>query len=181
MLLDLNINFEVMVPDVKETWSDEAAVARTATDLAKKKARKCREKDSLIIAMDTIVAIRKKKLGKPKNPKEARTMLELLSGRTHEVVTGCALKWNDRIIAGADKTLVEFRKITAPEIDWYIESGEPFGKAGAYAIQGVGRIFISRIEGCYYNIVGFPLNLFQRLLQRWGLTILDLQRLSGNR
>ena len=103
-------------------------------------------------------------------------MLRLLSGRVHQVVTGVALQWKGQVYAEADVTKVKFRKIQAGEIDWYIDTGEPFDKAGAYAIQGVGRIFIERIQGCYYNVVGFPLTLFQRLLRRFDLTILNLQR-----
>jgi septum formation protein len=169
-----------MVPDVRETWSHSAPPGRTAVELAKKKARKCREKSALVIAMDTIVTVGKRKLGKPEDAREAKDMLNLLSGHTHQVITGCALKWNGRMVTGMAKTLVEFRRIKPSEVDWYLATGEPFGKAGAYAIQGVGRIFINKIEGCYYNVVGFPLALFQRLLRRLGLTILDLQYLSGN-
>jgi septum formation protein len=180
MLLDLGIEFELFVPGVPEIWKPGDPVGRTAVRLATRKARKFRGKDALVIAMDTIVAIKKEKLGKPSSTNEAREMLEFLSGRTHDVITGCALTWNGRNISGMDKTRVEFRAITPSEIDWYISTGEPFGKAGAYAIQGVGRIFIKRIEGCYYNVVGFPLTLFQRLLRKWRLTILDLQRLSGD-
>ena len=125
--------------------------------------------------MDTLVVMNRLKLGKPASAQDARAMLQLLSGREHQVVTGVALQWNGRVHADAAVTKVEFRRIHAREIDWYIDTGEPFDKAGAYAIQGLGRIFINRIEGCYYNVVGFPLTLFQRLLRRFGLTILDLQ------
>lgn len=181
MLDTLGIRFETFVSQVPELWRTEDPVGRTAVQLATRKARKYRGKDALVIAMDTIVAIKTEKLGKPTDPQEAEKMLQFLSGRTHDVVTGCALRWKGQTITGMDKTRVEFRDITPAEIDWYISTGEPFGKAGAYAIQGVGRIFINRIEGCYYNVVGFPLTLFQRLLRRWSLTILDLQRLSSDR
>ena len=175
MLQDLEIPYEICVSEVPEKWKATDPAGKTATQLALKKARKCKRADALVIAMDTIVAIKNQKLGKPENYGEAKEMLEFLSGRTHDVITGCALVWNRRVLTGMDKTRVEFRNMTAEEIDWYIQTGEPFGKAGAYAIQGVGRIFINRIEGCYYNVVGFPLTLFQRLLRKWNLTISDLR------
>ena len=181
MLRRLNIEFEVIVPQVHERWSPDASARATAIDLAVKKARKYRDRKALVIAMDTIVAIKKRKLGKPENSKEAKAMLELLNGRIHDVITGVALTWRGRLITGVAKTQVKFRRMTSAEIDWYVQTGEPFDKAGGYAIQGIGRIFVSRIDGCYYNVVGFPLALFQRLLRRFGLTILDLQGFSRNR
>jgi nucleoside triphosphate pyrophosphatase len=180
MLLELGIRFEPFVSDIPEIWKPQDPAGRTAVQLARRKARKYQGKDALVIAMDTIVAIRRKKLGKPENAEEAKIMLEFLSGRTHDVITGCALRWNGRTISGMEKTCVEFRKIMPAEIDWYVETREPFGKAGGYAIQGLGRIFINSIEGCYYNVVGFPLTLFQRMLRRWHLSIFDLQSLPGN-
>jgi len=181
MLRWLNIEFEVRVPQVREVWHPEAPAGKTAIDLAVRKARKCRDRKALVVAMDTIVAIQRRKLGKPENAEEARAMLKLLSGRIHDVITGVALCWNGRLITGQARTHVEFRRINSAEIDWYVQMGEPYDKAGGYAIQGFGRIFVNRIDGCYYNVVGFPLALFQRLLRRLGLTILDLQRLSRNR
>ena len=126
--------------------------------------------------MDTLVVMNRLKLGKPGSEEEARAMLHLLSGRTHEVMTGVAIRWKDRMVSGVAMTEVEFRRVSEKEIDWYVATAEPYDKAGAYAIQGLGRIFINRINGCYYNVVGFPLTLFQILLKRLKLSILQLQR-----
>jgi septum formation protein len=181
MLKDLNIPFKIIVPRVSEKLNNNASTRKTAMDLAIKKCKKYRGLNSLVIGMDTIVTVNKIKLGKPQDQENAKGMLKLLNGRTHEVITGVALKLNGRLIAGVATTRVQFRKMTTDEIERYVQTGEPFDKAGAYAIQGLGRIFIKRIEGCYYNVVGFPLTLFQRLLLRFGLTIQDLQRFARNR
>jgi len=181
MLRDLNIPFKVFIPHVSEKFIHSASSRKTAMDLAIKKCKKYRGRNSLVIGMDTIVSVNKIKLGKPHNQEIAKGMLRLLNGRTHQVITGVALMWKERLITGVATTQVEFRKMTIPEINWYVQTGEPFDKAGAYAIQGLGRIFIERIEGCYYNVVGFPLALFQRLLLRFGLRIQDLQGFSRDR
>jgi septum formation protein len=180
MLRDLNIPFKVFGPRVSEKLNTNTSSRKTATDLAIKKCKKYRGRNSLVIGMDTIVTVNKAKLGKPENREDAKRMLSLLNGRTHEVITGVALLWKGRFVTGVASTRVQFRKMTAQEIEWYVQTGEPFDKAGAYAIQGLGRIFVERIEGCYYNVVGFPLTLFQRLLLRFGLRIQDLQSFSRN-
>jgi septum formation protein len=176
MLQGLNIDFEVCVPNIQEKWDAGKNATRIACDLAIAKAKKCKRNYGLVIGMDTLVVIHRSKLGKPVDAKDAKKMLQLLSGKMHRVITGVALIWKGRVVSEAAVTKVQFRHIHAQEIDWYIQSGEPFDKAGAYAIQGLGRVFIDRIDGCYYNVVGFPLTIFQRLLRRFGLTILDLQR-----
>lgn len=177
MLRSLNVDFETFVPRIKESWRTDKNAREIARGLAIQKARKYRGRDdALVLAMDTLVVANRLKLGKPGDAEEARSMLRLLSGRTHQVITGVALTWKGTLLSDAAVTRVEFRPIRSHEIDWYIQTGEPFDKAGAYAIQGLGRIFINRIDGCYYNVVGFPLTLFQRLLRRFGLTILDLQK-----
>jgi septum formation protein len=176
MLRSLNVDFETFDPRIKESWHTDKNAREIARDLAIQKARKYRGKNALVVAMDTLVVANRLKLGKPGDAEEARSMLRLLSGRTHQVITGVALTWKGRLLSDAAVTRVEFRPIRPREIDWYIRTGEPFDKAGAYAIQGLGRIFINSIDGCYYNVVGFPLTLFQRLLRRFGFTILDLQK-----
>ena len=176
MLQALNIPFRTFIPNVREKW-DPAKNARDVTcDLAIRKARRFKSRGALVIGMDTLVVMNRLKLGKPASDQDARAMLQILNGRVHQVVTGVALQWNGQVQSEAAVTKVQFRRIHTNEVDWYIDTREPFDKAGGYAIQGLGRIFIDRIDGCYYNVVGFPLTLFQRLLRRFGLTILDLQR-----
>ena len=184
MLQALDIEFRTFIPDLKETWDPSFNAREVTRDLAERKAGRYRDRDALVIGMDTLVVMNRLKLGKPGSAEDAVAMLRLLSGRTHQVVTGVALQWKGRVLSDSAVTQVEFRTLRSEEIEWYIQTGEPYDKAGAYAIQGAGRIFIKRIEGCYYNVVGFPLTLFQRLLRRFGLNILDLQRaknLGSNR
>jgi septum formation protein len=181
MLRGLNLDFEVFIPRIEEKWKPGQNPRRIARDLAIAKAAECRNRRALVVGMDTLVVVKRETLGKPADARDARAMLQLLSGKTHEVITGVSLIWKGTTLSGAAVTRVQFRRIHAHEMDWYVETGEPFDKAGAYAIQGLGRIFINRIEGCYYNVVGFPLTLFQRLLRRLGFTILDLQKERNHR
>jgi septum formation protein len=114
--------------------------------------------DNWIIGADTIVFIDNSILGKPGSRAEARTMLTRLSGKTHQVITGYCIccKAKDRFFSDSVKTDVHFKKLTEKEINWYINSGEPFDKAGAYAIQGIGTFLVKRINGSYTNVVGLP-------------------------
>jgi len=117
----------------------------------------------IVIGADTIVVLKKRILGKPSSPKEARQMLRLLSGRTHTVFTGFAIV---DVRSGAarvdhEETKVTFRKIGSREIADYVDSGSPMDKAGAYGIQDdFGAVFVERIDGCFYTVVGFPLSKF---------------------
>ena len=114
---------------------------------------------SWILAADTIVFVNGNILGKPRNPEEARTMLRQLNGVTHKVLTGYCLtnRARKRSFSETVETEVEFKKLTEHEIDWYIDTGEPFDKAGGYAIQGIGASFVKRISGSVTNVVGLPL------------------------
>ena len=129
----------------------------------------------IIIGADTIVVLDNKFLGKPRDEKEAKEILKLLSGKKHFVYTGITLlKIEDKkLVSGYEKSKVYFINLTPEMIDWYIRTKEPMDKAGAYGIQGKAGIFIERIEGCYFNIVGFPLNLFYRLTKKLGINIFD--------
>jgi len=114
--------------------------------------------DSWVIGADTIVFIDGAILGKPNSRSEARTMLSCLSGRTHQVLTGYCICCHEtgRFFSDTVCTDVYFKTLTDQEIDWYIISGEPFDKAGAYAIQGIGSFLVKRINGSYTNVVGLP-------------------------
>ncbi|MCU0560523.1 MAG: Maf family protein [Desulfobacterales bacterium] len=113
---------------------------------------------SWVIAADTIVLVEGRVLGKPGSENEARAMLARLSGRTHQVLTGYCLccRGLDRRVSEVVSTDVLFKLLTPIEIDWYIRTGEPFDKAGAYAIQGIGTFLVKRINGSYTNVVGLP-------------------------
>lgn len=175
MLRKLGIPFKAFHSRIDETVRFENPV-RAVCDLALQKVNAYNGKNALVIGMDSLVIIGKKKLGKPADASEAERMLKLLSGRKHRVITGVAISFEGRVAIERETTYVTFRKLKLNEIRWYIKTGEVFGKAGAYAIQGLGRVFIDRIEGCYYNVIGFPVAAFQRVLARFGVSIFDLMK-----
>ena len=129
-----------------------------------------------VLAADTVVVIDGQVLGKPVNADDAKRMLRLLSGRTHEVLTAVAVM-NARpgqevtIDARIESTAVEFGPLGTDEIDWYVASGEPSDKAGAYAIQGLASRFVTRIEGSYSNVVGLPVSLVYAMCRRAGILL----------
>jgi septum formation protein len=137
--------------------------------------------DSWVIGADTIVSVDGNILGKPVSRADARTMLDSLSNRTHQVLTGfCVCCGNgQRIFSDMVTTDVQFKKLSAREIDWYIQTGEPFDKAGAYAIQGLGMLLVRSINGSYTNVVGLPVCEVAELLMQEG--VMDLQSIDkGN-
>jgi nucleoside triphosphate pyrophosphatase len=122
---------------------------------------------SLVLGADTVVLVDDEVLGKPIDSDDAARMLGLLSGRTHRVTTGVCLVRAPRTIEGLDSstTLVTFRALDEPEIQEYVESGEPLDKAGAYGIQGLASRFVTHLEGCYFNVVGLPVALVYGMLK----------------
>jgi septum formation protein len=124
----------------------------------------------LVIACDTIVVIQGRVLGKPLNKAQAREYLQLLSGKSHEVYSCLAIKHvtkeNTRSLHTIERTKVYFRKISAQEIEEYIDTPTPYDKAGGYAVQEAGRAFVKRINGCYYNVMGLPAAAFLSLLAK---------------
>jgi len=133
-------------------------------DTAKRKVQ-----NSIVITADTIVVLDRNVIGKPKNKKDAVRILSLLSGKVHTVYTGfCVLNQNsNRIISDFEKTKVEFRKLTKDEIFDYVDGGSPMDKAGAYGIQDdFGAVFVKKINGCYYNVVGLPLTKLYNALRK---------------
>lgn len=126
--------------------------------------------NAIVIGADTVVVLDGEYLGKPKDPSDATNMLERLSGKTHVVVTGVAIldRPSDRSVVQNEETRVTFRSIPREEIEAYVGQGSPMDKAGAYGIQDdYGAVFVSRIEGCYYNVVGLPLSKFHMMLQEF--------------
>jgi septum formation protein len=124
--------------------------------------------DEVVLGADTVVVLDHHILEKPDGEADAERMLKLLSGRKHSVITGICLRRGDRTITDAAETRVHFRRLSRDEIADYVRSGEPFDKAGAYAIQGLASKFIDRIEGCYFNVVGLPVALVYQHLKGLG-------------
>lgn len=136
--------------------------------------------EGLIIGADTIVVYGDKILGKPKDRAEARRMLEELSGNKHRVISGIALvdAGKQKIYTHSEITYVYFRELSARDIEIYLNTGEPFDKAGAYGIQGHAGIFVERIEGCYFNVVGFPVVAFNNIMKVAGYDLVDFMKLE---
>jgi septum formation protein len=172
MLEILGVSFELAPSNVNERPHPDEAPSDYIIRLARAKvidvARK--KEAGLVIGADTIVVVDGKLLGKPEDREDAERMLRQLSGRWHAVMTGVALyeAGTKREVVDYDKTLVRFAQLTEREIDWYVGSGEPMDKAGAYAIQGKGSIFVEEIAGNYHNVVGLPIPLVYRLAKRLG-------------
>ncbi len=165
LLRSLFAEFTVQVPNVDEALLESEPLTLATERLAMKKARALTDLESLIIAADTLVGIDRKTLGKPSNPEDARNMLEELSGLTHQVVTGVAIKYRDSEVVFSETTHVTFREIGALEIAEYVKTGEPMDKAGSYAIQGGAAPFVERIEGSLSNVIGLPLERLSQELQ----------------
>lgn len=167
----LGIDFSVVTADIDESCelTDPALLVE---DLSYRKAKKVAENvgaDTLVIGADTIVFAETELLGKPKNKADADRMLRLLSGKTHQVMTGVTLLHNGKRCTAHCVTDVTFQAMTQGEIEDYISSDEPYDKAGSYAVQGLAARYISGINGCYWNVVGFPVNLFFNMLKDLGL------------
>lgn len=129
---------------------------------------------TLTIGSDTIVVLGSKILGKPKHRDDAQKMLQSLSGTTHEVMTGLALVCsNGETATCTERTRVTFRSLSPHEIEWYLNTGDPFDKAGAYAIQNGAALFVEKIDGCYFNVVGFPVVALDRLFGNFGRSLID--------
>ena len=160
LLQQAGIEFSVVPSSFDENSVKPSSPDVYVRQLAESKARDISEQyaDSWVIGADTIVFIDGNILGKPDSRVEARSMLERLSGKTHHVLTGYCICCHriGRLFSDVVKTEVRFKKLTAREIDWYINSGEPFDKAGAYGIQGIGTFLVRRINGSYTNVVGLP-------------------------
>ena len=163
-LKQLRIPFKIVVPRIEEAPKERETPAhfarRLAVDKAQAVAGSCKAtRDGtrwLVIAADTIVVLGKRILGKPKSAADARSMLRLLSGRRHEVISGLCVMSQAKSKSLVVSTDVEFKKLTREEIEFYIASGEPMDKAGAYAIQGIGSFMVRAIRGSYTNVVGLP-------------------------
>jgi septum formation protein len=173
ILSSLGISFEVVSADADES-SDITDPCLLVRELALRKARATRDllrlrgewnDDTLIIASDTVVATDEEILGKPRDGRDATRMLGLLQDGSHRVISGVALVLGEREVCGYDVTAVRFGKMSEAEIAWYVASGEPADKAGAYAVQGLASMWIKGLEGDYFNVVGLPVYRLGELLR----------------
>ena len=160
--------FEVIPSNYEENMNNDIPPVELAKELSKGKAEEVAMKhdNAIVIGADTFIALGNEVLGKPQNESDAIAMLQRLSGNSHSVITGLTIidSSSDKTISEAVETKVYFKKLSNAEIQAYVSSGEPMGKAGSYAIQGLGSIFIEKIEGDYFNVKGLPLsNLVEKL------------------
>jgi septum formation protein len=165
---DLNIDFSIQLKEIEEIYPKELKAAEITDFLAdlKSKAFTDLQEEDLLITSDTVVWSEKKALGKPKDAKEAFTMLRALSNKKHQVITSVSIKSTSYQKIINDITTVSFKELTDEEIHYYIKNYKPFDKAGGYGIQEwIGFIGIDKIEGSYFNVVGLPVHkLYQELM-----------------
>lgn len=167
------ISFTVQPADVDETPLQGESAQECAERLAREKALKIAQLCPLdfVLGADTVVVVSGEILGKPTDANDAARMLRLLSGREHQVITGvCLVRPNPRnpesVHISSETTLVTMTEISDDEIREYVATGEPMDKAGAYAIQGIASRWVTHLDGCYFNVMGLPVPLVYRMLQK---------------
>lgn len=164
LLRMLGLIFSVHAPEIEENISQNESPEKIVIELSKQKALHVAKfhANAYVVAADTIVLLEGRILGKPNDENDAFNMLQALSGKTHEVFTGYTIvaKPENESASGYERTAVTFHELHATEIHAYIASKSPLDKAGAYGIQDAGALFVKRIDGCFYNVMGFPLASF---------------------
>lgn len=173
----IGLPFTAMESDVEENASELLAPDEYVKTLAFQKADAVFQKhpDACVIGSDTIVYLDGKIIGKPRSEEDAFRILKLLQGNRHLVYTGVSVITPDCSLSDAERTEVTFWPMTDEEIHWYMSTGEPFDKAGAYGVQGPGGVFVKEVSGNYFNVVGLPLPLLYHLLQKAGVLFDGLQ------
>ena len=168
ILRNAGIDFTVRVADADETIPDGTKPEDAVVFLAARKALAVeRAEDETVLGADTIVVLDDKILGKPKDREDAYNMLRSLSGRVHSVFTGVCAVGNGISLTFAEETKVEFYPLTDDEINEYIDTNEPYDKAGAYGIQGIASKFIRGIQGDYFNVVGLPMSsVYKKIIKK---------------
>ncbi|WP_419655438.1 Maf: inhibitor of septum formation [Desulfosarcina variabilis str. Montpellier] len=183
LLEQAGLTFSVIPSTVDENATELTDPADYVKTLARAKTMDVADRypDSWVIGADTIVTIGQAILGKPSSPAEAKAMLIQLSGQSHAVFTGFAIACKEKkiLVCDAIQTSVQFKALSDAEIDWYIQTGEPFDKAGAYAIQGMGTFLVRRINGSYTNVVGLPVCEVIEALIKLGVVSLNRETVTG--
>ena len=165
ILTMLGYSFSVRPSDCDETVPETFSARQTVETLSKRKAAAVkREKGEIILGSDTVVTLDGRILGKPHTEKEAREMLSFLSGKTHRVYTGVTVISDSKTETKSDFASVTFKNLSEKDISDYIATGECFGKAGGYAVQGIGKRLVEKTEGDFYTIVGLPAVLTKKML-----------------
>jgi septum formation protein len=165
------IPFTIVTKDVAEVYSNDMPVREVPAYLASIKGKAVAVETDLnshvVISADTIVLFNNKIYGKPKDREDAIRILHELSGNTHEVITGVSIIWNNEQVIFDETTRVHFSPLTTAEIEFYVDTYKPYDKAGAYAIQEwIGVTTIQKVEGCFFNVMGLPMNRLYHELKR---------------
>ena len=173
LLQAMGARFEIRPADVDESALPGESPEQHVLRLARDKSQALVLPGELVLAADTVVVVDGDVLGKPRDTDDARDMLRRISGRRHEVLTGLALTDGNRhlTIDSLERSEVEIAPITEEEIVWYVATGEPLDKAGSYAIQGLGALFVNSVKGNYTNVVGLPLPPTQALFRNLGFDL----------
>ncbi|MGA4719232.1 Maf family protein [Fictibacillus nanhaiensis] len=167
--------FETYPSTLEEKMDLSLTPSRLVESLAEQKAADIftQKPDCVVLGADTIVSYQNNRLGKPKDRIEAAEMLRMLSGQTHEVYTGVCLIDQTKKVIFSVKTSVTFYTLDENTIDWYLNTGEPFDKAGSYGIQGSGSLLVEKIDGDYFNVVGLPISKVVRSLKDFGFSFTE--------
>ncbi len=180
LLQQIGLEFEVIPANIKEdiniNISHEELVKKLAEEKAENVAK--RLKEGIVIGADTIFVLGKERIGKPKNKKDAIRVLKRMSGKMQEVYSGVAIinaKTGKKVV-DSEITKIKVRKLSDEEIEHYVNTGEPLDKAGAIAIQGLGAIFVSKIDGCSSNVVGLPLYNLYKNLKKFGVNLFEFEK-----
>ncbi len=176
LLRSAGIDFTVRVADLDEKLLPNELPRDYVVRLSREKAQAVTSEigdGEVVLGADTTVVILNEIAGKPTDDNDARRMLKLLSGKWHEVLTGVSLVSDGKVMSDVALTRVKFTKLSDEEIDWYVASGEPMDKAGAYGIQGYASRFVERIEGSYSNVVGLPVQMVYRMIAECGMRNAD--------
>lgn len=180
ILENFGFNIKIITKEIEEI-SDKISVPEKIKDISYKKTKIISDEhgEEYVVGADTVVVVDNEILGKPKNEEDVYQMLKKLSGRSHQVITAFTIinKSKNLVLSDYDTTNVYFKDISEKEIKWYIETREPFDKAGSYGIQGKGAIFIEKIEGDFFSVVGFPLGKFVRSLLDLNIELSELKKI----
>jgi len=176
LLRQLRLSFDVLVPEIPEVHQVGESATEYVKRLSQQKAAavtdRWRTAELPVLAADTVVVFEGDILEKPKDRQDGLNMLLRLSGKTHQVLTGVTISLEQQIETFVTETLVDFRKLTEAECEKYWDTGEPADKAGGYGAQGLGAIFVSRIDGSYSNVIGLPLAETAVCLGRFGIRLI---------
>ncbi len=170
ILKKIGIDFDVIPSRINEEL-DEGEFGEVVENLAKRKAKEVFERtfdERIVIGADTVVVLNGKIFGKPNGFEDARNFLKALSGKSHEVYTGVAFVWNSGEYSFHERTVVKFRELPDELVEKYVRSGSPMDKAGGYGIQDLGAVFVEKIEGDFYNVMGLPIGRVWEFLFKKG-------------